>query len=134
MEKVLVEISYSENNFCAQSPLLPGCVSIGFSLAEVKKNIAEAISFHVEESVELGFDVPEVFLGEYELCYTLSTEALLNAYSGIFTKSALSKITGINERQLWHYAAGVRKPRKQQKERIEQGLHELANQLLAVHL
>ncbi|MBP5650434.1 MAG: hypothetical protein J6X01_05085 [Bacteroidales bacterium] len=33
--------------------------------------------------------------------------------------SALSRITGINERQLWHYAAGVHKPRRKQAEKIQ---------------
>ena len=84
--------------------------------------------------MEYNDPIPEVFKGEYELEFKLSTEALLNAYSNIFTKAALSRITGINERQLWHYAAGVKKPRPKQIARIEEGLHQLGKQLLSVHL
>lgn len=55
-------------------------------------------------------------------------------YSGVFTKAALSRVTGINERQLWHYAAGVRKPRRAQAKRIEEGIHRLGKELLTIQL
>jgi predicted RNase H-like HicB family nuclease len=106
MEKVIVEIEYSGNNYSAHAPILLGCVSTGDTLENTKKNIAEAIQFHVESSLEHNDPIPEVFKGEYDIEFKLSTEALLNAYSNIFTKAALSRVTGINERQLWHYAAG----------------------------
>jgi predicted RNase H-like HicB family nuclease len=134
MEKVMVEIEYVGSNYCAHAPILLGCVSTGDTLENMKKNIAEAIMFHVEGSLEDNEPIPDVFKGAYELEFKLSTEALLNAYSKIFTKDALSRITGINERQLWHYAAGVKKPRQKQALRIEKGLHQLGQQLLSVHL
>ena len=132
MEKVTVLIEYTGNNFCAYAPILLGCVSTAGTLDEMKKNIKEAITFHVESSLEFNDPIPEVFKGPYELEYKLSIEALLNAYSDVFTKAALSRITGINERQLWHYASGMRKPRPQQRKRIEDGLHRLGVELLNV--
>ncbi len=134
MEKVIVEVLYSGKNFGAHAPILPGCVATGSTLEEVKRNIRDAIEFHVESSLEDNNPIPDVFKGEYELEYKLSPEALLNAYSNIFTKAALSRITGINERQLWHYAAGVRKPRAEQKRKIEEGLQHLADELRAIAL
>jgi toxin-antitoxin system, antitoxin component, hicB family len=134
MEKVTVEIVYSGNNFGAHVPVLPGCVATGSTFNEVKKNIKEAIEFHVEGSLEDNDPIPDVFTKEYDIVYKLSPEALLNAYSNIFTKAALSRITGINERQLWHYAAGVRKPRPAQMRRIEEGIHHLADELKAIAL
>lgn len=134
MEKVIIEISYVGQNFAAYVPTLDGCVATGATLEEVKQNIKEAIQFHVEGSLEDNDPIPEIFKGEYELTFKTSPEALLNAYSSIFTKAALSRITGINERQLWHYAAGVRKPRPAQCKRIEDGLHQLADELKAIAL
>lgn len=134
MEKVIVEIVYSGNNFGAHVPILPGCVATGSTLGEVKKNIKDAIEFHVEGSLEDNDPIPAVFNGEYTLAYKLSTEALLNAYSNIFTKAALSRITGINERQLWHYAAGVRKPRITQIKKIEAGIRALTQELSSISL
>jgi len=111
---------------------LPGCVSTGSSLPEMKKNIREAIEGHIEISLEYNDPIPEIFKGEYELEFRLTTEALLIAYSDIFTKAALSCITGINQRQLWHYASGMRKPRPAQRKRIEEGLHKLGVELLKI--
>lgn len=51
----------------------------------------------------------EVFLMEYELEFKLSIEALLNAYSDVFTKAALShywnKPTSIMALCLWNEKA-----------------------------
>ena len=132
MEKVIVDVYYTGNNYCAHSPILLGCVSTAATLPEIKKNIKEAIDFHVESCLEDGDAIPDVFIGEYELEFRLSIEALLNAYSDVFTKAALSRITGINQRQLWHYASGMRKPRPTQRKRIEEGLHRLGTELLNI--
>ena len=132
MGKVIVDIYYTGNNFCAEAPILSGCVSTASTLAEMKKNIKEAIEFHVESSLENNDPIPDVFKGDYQLEFKLSIESLLNAYSDIFTKAALSRITGINERQLWHYASGMRKPRPSQRKRIEDGLHRLGAELLTI--
>ena len=132
MKKVIVDIYYTGNNYCGHDPILLGCVSTGATLSDIKKNIKEAIEFHVESSLEDGDPIPEVFIGEYVLEFKLSVEALLNAYSDVFTKAALSRITGINQRQLWHYASGMRKPRPIQRKRIEDGLHRLGTELLNI--
>ena len=134
MQKVTVDINYTGNNFCAYAPILPGCVSTGASLTEMKKNIQDAIEAHIQISLEYNDPIPEIFKGEYELEFRLTTEALLIAYSDIFTKAALSRITGINQRQLWHYASGMRKPRPAQRKRIEEGLHKLGAELLRIEI
>lgn len=132
MKTVVVDIYYTGNNYCANAQILLGCVSTGATLAEMKKNIKEAIDFHVETCIEDNEPIPDVFKGEFQLEFKLSVEALLVAYSDVFTKAALSRITGINQRQLWHYASGMRKPRPAQRKRIEDGLHRLGNELLSI--
>jgi predicted RNase H-like HicB family nuclease len=134
MEKIISEVFYTGNNYSSHVPILPGCVSTGRTLEEVEKHMIEAVKNHVGLSLEDNDPVPDVFKGEYELIFKLSAEALLNAYSNIFTKAALSRITGINQRQLWHYAAGAKKPRPAQLKRIEEGLHKIGYQLIAVEL
>ncbi len=134
MEKVIVEIYFTGKNFCAYAPILTGCVSTASTLKGIKANIKEAIEFHIETSKEFNDPIPEIFRGNYELVFVVSTEALLNAYSNIFTKAALSRITGINERQLWHYASGMRKPRPAQRKRIEEGLHRLGDELININV
>ena len=76
----------------------------------------------------------EILKGEFSLKFKIDASTFINYYSSIFTKAALSRITGINERQLWHYAAGVHKPRKQQLEKIQKGINALTEELAAINL
>jgi hypothetical protein len=59
-------------------------------------------------------------------------QSLLCFYQNIFSFSALQYITGINQKQLGHYAAGRSKPRKKQAEKIVNGLHKLGKELAAL--
>ena len=76
--------------------------------------------------------IPEILQGEYELIYEFDIEALLKYIDGTVTKKALAKASGINPTQLSHYSAGLKKPRKQQREKIIAGLHKLGRDLLSV--
>ncbi|MFN7350551.1 MAG: type II toxin-antitoxin system HicB family antitoxin, partial [Dolichospermum sp.] len=48
-----------ETNWGAYVPDLPGCVSIGDTLAEVQENIKEAIELYLEVLKEDGKPIPE---------------------------------------------------------------------------
>ena len=111
MEKVVVSVELSENNYSAYLDQLPGCVSTGKTFAELKNNIQEAIGFHLETSREFNDEISPVFDADFELVYKFDTTSLLQHYRGIFTNSALERITGINQRQLQRYATGESKPR-----------------------
>jgi hypothetical protein len=78
--------------------------------------------------------MPEQFLEDYDLVFELDVCSLLKIYEGIFSKAGLEKLTGINQKQLWHYANGKSKPRQAQRLKIEQGLHRLGNELISLHL
>lgn len=134
MEKAVIEITYTGNNYSGHLPLLPGVVSTGDTLDEMISNMKQAVEFHLEGMRQDGTVVPPIFDAPHTLECKLTSEALLHAFDGVFTKAALSRITGINERQLWHYEAGLRKPRPAQRRRIETGLHNLARQLLSISL
>jgi predicted RNase H-like HicB family nuclease len=122
MKKVEVVIEYADSNLSAYVKDAP-VMAVGNSIEEVEMNIREAVEFYLEDN-----DCPcEVLSGEFELEFKVDAATFINFYSGVFTKSALSRITGINERQLWHYAAGVHKPRKRQLEKIQR---EIKNMML----
>jgi predicted RNase H-like HicB family nuclease len=59
MKKFAVVIEAGPNNYSAYVPDLPGCVSTGRTLAEIEKNIREAIEYHIEGMIEDGDPVPE---------------------------------------------------------------------------
>lgn len=92
----------------------------------------EAIDEYVSACKELGLDVPQVLAGQYKIVFELDIQSLLMIYEGIFTKSGLEKLTGINQKQLWHYAKGISKPRQAQKQKIENALHRLGSELMSL--
>jgi predicted RNase H-like HicB family nuclease len=134
MEKIIVTIELADNNYAAYIEKLPGCVSTGATFDELKENINEAIEFHLAGMREDGDEIPVEFSGKYELAFHFDIESLLNHYKGIFTNSALERITGINQRQLQHYASGLSKPRAEQTKKIQEALHRLGKELLVVEL
>jgi len=52
-----VVIEKGERNYSAYVPDLPGCVSVGDTLEEVKAEIREAIEFHLEGMREDGLPI-----------------------------------------------------------------------------
>lgn len=134
MEKVVVTVEVTDNNYAAFIENLPGCVSTGKTFSELKSNMLEAVTGHLEVSREFGDEIPEPFNGAIELSFRFDTQSLLQHYRGIFTNAALQRLTGINQKQLQHYASGTSRPRREQEQRIEAALHHLGQELLAVEL
>jgi predicted RNase H-like HicB family nuclease len=54
-----VVIEKGERNYSAYVSDLPGCVSVGDTLEEVKVEISEAIAFHLEGMREDGAPIPK---------------------------------------------------------------------------
>ncbi len=130
MEKqiVTVIVEYSGDNLSAYIKDAP-IITTGKDLKEIETNIKEATELYKETCTETGIQPVKALQGEFDFKYKVDTASFINYYSNIFTKAALSRITGINERQLWHYAAGVHKPRRRQLEKIENGIHKLSTEL-----
>ena len=132
MEKVSVTVEMTDSNYSAYLEKLPGCVSTGKTFEELKKNISEAVEFHIEGMLEDGEKIP--FGLDYELVYKFDPESLLKHYAGIFTNASFERMTGINQRQIQRYNSGASRPRPAQVRRINQALHGLGRELLAVEL
>lgn len=133
MKKLQVIIEYAGDNLSAYINDLP-IVAVGKNLNDIKRDIIESIQIYKESSAELEVEISDLVKGEYELSFVIDATTFINYYSSIFTKAALSRITGINERQLWHYAAGLHKPRKRQLERIQRGVQSLTEELNSICL
>ncbi len=132
MENVVVIIGKSDNNYAASIEGLDGFVCTADTLDELKKEVVDGLAFHLDGMREDGDLIPEIFQNEYEFSYKWDIESLLYYYTGIFSRAALERITGINQTQIGHYAAGRSKPRKQQVEKIEKALHKLGDELKAI--
>ena len=134
MRHLTVIIERTENNYSAYLAEVDGITATGNSVDDIKRNILNAIEAVLEDCREFGDAVPEGLDGEYSLVFRMDVKSLLAFYEGIFTKAGLERITGINQKQLWHYASGKRRPRPEQGVRIETALHRLGEELISISL
>lgn len=131
MQKIKVEIGWMDN-YGAGSEEVPGCVATHKTLEGVKKAYAESLAWHLEALQADGDDIPEILQGDYELEFELNTQAVLHYFNGILTRSALARVTGINERLLGHYATGHRNPRPAQRQKIIDGIRKIGAEINSV--
>ena len=134
MNTITVIIERAEDNFSAYVREVDGITATGKSIDEIKASISEAIEEFVATCKELDCEIPEVLQGDYEILFELDIQSLLAIYEGLFTKAGLEKLTGINQKQLWHYAKGKSKPRQEQRRKIESALHRLGSELVSLSL
>ena len=101
----------------------------GDTVEEAKKdfieNFEEMRDMHKERT---GKDYNYDFIFKYDM------ESFFNRYSMIFSMPALEKLSGINQKQLHHYAMGIKNPREITKTKLEHALHTLGKELINVQL
>ena len=131
MKTLKIVIEKSSDSFGAYAEDVNGIYGAGDTLAEVKQSINDAID-NIKTFDEK--DIPEILKEDIELVFVFETQSFLEYYDSIFTRAALSRLTGINEKQLGHYMQGLHKPRKDKAEKIEKALHKLGEELLSVAL
>jgi len=131
MQTITVNIDWEEN-YGAYSEEVAGCAATHKTLEGVKKAYLEALEFHLEGLRADGDEIPSVLQTKYRLEFVLNVRALLHYFDGLLTRSALSRVTGINERQLGHYITGHRKPRPEQRKKIVEGLHRIGKEITSV--
>ena len=127
-------IERAEHNYSAYVEEINGVGGVGDTLDEVKKNLEDGLVVLKEACIDFGDPVPEELQGDYQIVFRMDTKSFLQMYCKIFTKSALERLTGINQKQLWHYAKGLSTPRPAQAKKIEDALHQLGEELLSIEL
>jgi len=135
MEKLIIEIGASSNHFGGFAVNVDGVYGAGNTLDECKANLLEGLHLLINNREKSQTLVPDWLInGEYEIEYRYDVQSILNYYANVFTKPALERLTGINQKQLHHYATGLKKPREPQRKKIELALHRLGSELLSVRL
>ena len=128
-------IESTENNYSAYIENLDGVVATGTTITEIREKLINAVDDYVKTCLEMKCEMPEGLKdGDYCITFKMDIKSLLSVYSGIFTKAGLERITGINQKQLWHYAKGISTPRRAQVVKIENALHRLGNELISLSL
>ena len=129
---IRVIIEKTKDMYSAYADNVPGIYGGGDTVEEAKKSVLSAIRLLKEHNDKKN--IPLILKGKYAIIYKYDTKSFLKHYKGIFTNSALERITGINQKQFQHYATGLKKPRPAQAKKIQVALHKLGSELLAVEL
>lgn len=133
--KLKIDVSWTGKNFCCawNEEDAGAVVATAKTLAKLKEDFEESLRWHIEGCVADGDILPQDLVdGEYELEYDLDTAALLRDAEEYTTMAAISRASGINQKQLSHYANGLKQPRPMQRERIIAGLHIISTQIMAL--
>lgn len=133
--KIHVDVSWTGDNFCGSwDDGHEGVVLVtAKSFQKLKDDFTESIRLHIQGCVEDGDVFPEYLVsGDYDIEYNLDAAALIRNAETFTTMSAISRISGINQKQLSHYANGVKHPRPIQIARIKAALAIIGTQLLSL--
>ena len=131
MKTIRIIIERNEDGFWGHSETEKGITGGGDTVQECKQDILDCI-----ETLKMldNKNKPAFLNDEFHLVYKFDAESFLSHYKGVFTNSAFEKMTGINRKQIQHYASGHRKPKEVTSKKIETALHNLGRELLAVEL
>jgi predicted RNase H-like HicB family nuclease len=132
MKQIHVILELGKDGYGVWFEELPHVFGFGETVESAKADAKVALEGYIVALNKCNQPIPEILQGEYELAYQFDVEALLKYIDGTVTKTALAKAAGIHPVQLRHYSSGLKKPRKQQREKIIAGLHKLGRDLLSV--
>lgn len=136
MEKIHVKVDWCKKNFGAvtECEALNGLVAVTHKTYDgLISELREAISQHIASGIEDKEEFPAwIVAGDYELDIELGTSALLRKCEQFTSLAAISRASGISQQQLSHYANGIREARKEQRQRIVEGIHRIGKECLEI--
>lgn len=131
MKTLKIVIEKNPDGFWAYAENEKGITGGGETVQACKQDILDCIET-MKDFDELNR--PKFLKTPYQIVYRFDAQSLFAFYKGIFTNAALEKLTGINQKQLQHYASGHRKPRINQLKKIQLALHQLGQELISVEI
>jgi len=133
MSKIKINVDYTDNFVASPANEDIACVVTAKTYPELQEDMKFSLREHINWMKEDGDPIPAEFEGEnWDYEWDMSVRALLHYIDGIIPKSAIAKVTGINQQQLTHYASGYRTPRSAMKAKIVNGIHKIAEKLSAI--
>ncbi|MBN1952428.1 MAG: type II toxin-antitoxin system HicB family antitoxin [Bacteroidales bacterium] len=134
MKKLTVIIEKGDSdNYGAHVPKLPGCISEGDTLEEVKANIKEAIIEHLEALADFNEVPEELDINNLKFQFKLDLPSFSKAFTWI-NVSALADEAGINPSLVRQYTSGKKYPSEKQAGLIQQAINRLSEDLGRVQL
>ena len=130
MEKLSITICKGDESYGAWIENLPGVYGEGETVEDAKDSISKGLELYTKHNKQL----PAILQHEYELEYRLDIPSFLDYYSKVFSKPALEKMTGINQKQFFHYASGRSKPSMKTVKKIDEAFRHFAGEMNQMHL
>lgn len=128
--EIIILISASGDSFGACSENCPDIWAAGDTVETCKADTVQAIELIKKNMPREDWPEP-LKAGEYTITWRYDTESFLYYFGSFISLAGMERITGINQKQLWAYMHGRKKPRKAQKEKITNALHSFARDLAA---
>lgn len=132
IKKVKIIIERNGDSFSTYAANVSGVYGHGDTIEEAKQSALKGME--LLKKYNKSENIPAILKSDYEVVFKFDAESFLNFYKKIFTNAALERMTGINQKQLQHYASGLKKPRPAQVKKIETAIHNLGKELIAVEL
>ena len=132
MEKIIMIIEKSKDLFCAYSENCDSIYAVGDTLEEAKADTYKAIEGIKRNLPEERW--PKQIKGEFEIEWKFDVPSFLEYYGSIMSLAGMEKMTGIKRKQLSNYLNHRSVPRKKQTDRIINGIHKFAHELLSITL
>ncbi len=127
-KSVNIVVEKASKGFTAYVPELPGCITFGDSLGEIKENIREAITLQLEGMKEDGEEIPFNLQEEFTIELNLDVAQVFNLYQSI-NSSGFAKRIGMSQSLLSQYVNGLKKPSEKQSRRILEGVVDFGREL-----
>jgi predicted RNase H-like HicB family nuclease len=127
-KSVTIIVEKASDGFSAYVPELPGCITFGNSLDEIKENIREAITLQLEGMKEDGEEIPFNLQEDFNIELKLDVAQVFNLYQSI-NSTGFAKRIGMNQSLLSQYVNGIKKPSEKQARRILEGVVNFGREL-----
>ncbi|WNI34730.1 hypothetical protein [Chryseobacterium sp. SG20098] len=118
----------SSTGYSAFSENLPGLVTAGENIDEVKENFKEVLEMQADYLEEKGKNKESEELRNANVTYYLDLKTFFEYYS-LFNKSELAKYLDINPSLLRRLSSGREELSDKKALQIKNGLHKLASEL-----
>ena len=130
MEKIIMVIEKSKDHYGAYSENCDGIYAAGNSVEAVKADTFEAIRLLKQNLPEERW--PAQIKDDFVMEWKMEIPSFLEYYSSFMSLAGMEKMTGINQKQLSNYLNRRSTPRKKQSDRIREGVHRFAEELLSI--
>ena len=131
MGTLYIIVEKTDSGFSAYIDQVPGCVTVGKSLSEIKKNMKEALELHLEGLIEEKEEIPKILVGKYRMEIQLDVKQLFTYFKEL-NASAIAKRISMNDSLLRQYIIGKKSPSEKQSMRILSGVRDFGRDLVAL--